>query len=118
MPAAVMWSRGLRSQLAQMLAVADPAGAVRWADLDDDTLLAQGRASGTNIGSFLGPGGPTPDALQQRLAASGAVFLDVGTGVGAICAALCQKLPALRCVGLDIMPRVPAPSMSHGSRCR
>lgn len=103
--AALMFARGLRSELAQMLALADPTADVAWTELDDETLLAQGRASGINVGAVLAPNGPAPAALRQRLAEPDSVFLDIGTGVGAICAAMCQSWPALRCVGIDIAAR-------------
>ena len=103
--AASMLARGARSQLAQMLAVADPAVQLQWAEMDDETLLAQGRASGMNIGSVMAADGPAPDALKARLAQPHARFLDVGTGVGAICVALCRSWPLLHCVGLDIAER-------------
>lgn len=99
--AALMLARGARSRLALALALADPTAAVRWVELDDETLLAQGRASGTVIGSMLAPDGPAPAGLRNCLAGPNAVFLDVGTGVGAICAALCRSWPELRCVGVD-----------------
>jgi ubiquinone/menaquinone biosynthesis C-methylase UbiE len=88
-----------------MLAVADPEVHVQWAEMDDETLLAQGRASGMNIGGVMVADGPAPDALKARLAQPHARFLDVGTGVGAICVALCQSWPLLHCVGLDIAER-------------
>lgn len=96
--------RALRSQLAQLVALADPSAPVRWDELDDATLLAQGRASAMNAVMWLAPDSPFP-GVRQRLAAPGATFLDVGTGVGAICGALCAQLPHLRCVGLDVSPR-------------
>lgn len=43
--------------------------------------------------------------MRARLAEPDAMFLDVGTGVGAICIAMCRSWPNLRCVGLDIASR-------------
>ncbi|GAC1610943.1 MAG: hypothetical protein NVS3B26_20650 [Mycobacteriales bacterium] len=102
---AMIFGRALRSQLAQMLAVVDPAATVAWAELDDKTLLAQGRGSGANIGAVLAPNGPVPPEMRARLSQPDAVFLDVGTGVGAICVAMCRSWPNLRCVGLDMASR-------------
>jgi SAM-dependent methyltransferase len=101
---ALAGGRALRSQLAQLLALADPNTPVRWDQLDDATLLAQGRASSMNAVMWLMPDSPFP-AVRDALTRTGAAFLDVGTGVGAICGALCARLPELRCVGLDISPR-------------
>lgn len=97
--------RALRSQLAQVLALADPTTCGEWAQHDDGTLLAQGRASGA-LAAVLTSARTAPRALVERLAAPGARFLDVGTGVGAICAQLCVRLPGLSATAIDVLPRV------------
>lgn len=65
--AALMFARGLRAELAQMLALADPTADVAWAELDEETLLGQGRASGANIGAMLAPGGRHPQSCVSSL---------------------------------------------------
>jgi SAM-dependent methyltransferase len=102
---AAVRARAMRSVFAQLLALSDASAVPSWGELDDGTLLAQGRASGGLVRFLLDPEGPFPRALVERLAHPGAVFLDVGVGVGAICATLCGAMPELTCVGLDILPR-------------
>jgi hypothetical protein len=102
---AAMRARALRSVFAQLLALSDAGSVPSWGDLDDGTLLAQGRASGGLSRLLLDPDGPFPDGMVERLGETDAVFLDVGVGVGAISATLCGAFPGLRCVGLDILPR-------------
>jgi precorrin-6B methylase 2 len=101
----VILGRGLRSLLGQILMVADASTPPNWGDLDDATLVSQGRSSGGLWSILATADGPAPTGLLKRLGASDAVFLDVGTGVGGICVALCRAFPNLRCVGLDILPR-------------
>ena len=74
-------------------------------DLDDASLVSQGRSSGGLWSILATPDGPVPAGLLDRLGAPDAVFLDVGIGVAGICVALCRAFPHLRCVGLDILPR-------------
>jgi 2-polyprenyl-3-methyl-5-hydroxy-6-metoxy-1,4-benzoquinol methylase len=102
---AAIRARALRSVLAQLVALSDASAVPSWGELDDGTLLAQGRASGGLSRMLLVPEGPFPDAMVERLGEPDAVFLDVGVGVGAISATLCGAFPTLRCVGLDILPR-------------
>jgi len=102
---AAVRARALRSVFAQLVALSDAEAVPSWGELDDGTLLAQGRASGMLARVLLDPHGPFPRGLAEKLAEPGAVFLDVGVGVGAICATLCGGFPGLRCVGLDILPR-------------
>jgi 2-polyprenyl-3-methyl-5-hydroxy-6-metoxy-1,4-benzoquinol methylase len=102
---AAVRARALRSVFAQLLALSDASGVPTWGELDDGTLLAQGRASGGLARFLIDPAGPFPTEMVQRLAVPGAVFLDVGVGVGAICGTLCGAFADLRCVGLDILPR-------------
>ncbi len=75
-----------------------------WAANDDETLIAQGRASALGgrmlatiaVGSLAG--------LAERFR-DGGRFLDVGTGVGDLGAAFADALPSANVVGLDVMPR-------------
>jgi len=101
----VILGRGLRAQLGQILMVADASTAPNWGDLNDATLVSQGRSSGGLWSILAAADGPAPTGLLNRLGAPDAVFLDVGVGVGAICGVLCRTFPQLRCVGLDILPR-------------
>ena len=102
---AAVRARALRSVFAQLVALSDAESVPSWGELDDGTLLAQGRASGMLARYMLDPQGPFPEGITSHLAERGAVFLDVGVGIGAICATLCGGFPELRCVGLDILPR-------------
>jgi 2-polyprenyl-3-methyl-5-hydroxy-6-metoxy-1,4-benzoquinol methylase len=74
-------------------------------NVDDATLLAQGRASAaagrllaTSVASQL-PG------LSERLAQPGAYVLDVGTGVAELACALADALPTVQVVGIDVLER-------------
>ena len=74
-------------------------------DADDDTLVAQGRASAaagrllaTTVASQLA-------GLSERLAQPGAEVLDVGTGVAELACALAEALPSVRVVGIDVLDR-------------
>ena len=49
--------------------------------------------------------------LSERLASSGASFLDVGVGVGVIAVGMAHELPALRVVGVD--PYAPALALAR-----
>jgi len=74
-------------------------------DADDDTLLAQGRASAaagrllaTTVASQL-------RGLPERLAQPGAAVLDVGTGVAELACAVADALPSVEIVGIDVLDR-------------
>ena len=49
---------------------------------------------------------PRLTGLAERFASEGAAMLDVGTGTGALAVAYCEQFPALRVVGIDVLPRV------------
>jgi predicted O-methyltransferase YrrM len=72
---------------------------------DDDTLLAQGRASGA-AGRLLATtvAGQLP-GLSERLAEPGAAVLDVGTGVAELACALAEAIPSVQVVGIDVLER-------------
>ena len=74
-------------------------------DVDDDTLLAQGRASAA-AGRLLATtvAGQLP-GLSERLAQPGAVVLDVGTGVAELACAVAKALPSVEVVGIDVLDR-------------
>lgn len=93
------------SSLRQAVAVAAGEQPASWADHDDEVLLHQGRASagtGRALATRLVPALP---GLTERLDASGARVLDVGTGVAALAIALARSLPKVEVVGIDIAER-------------
>jgi len=63
-------------------------------------LLSLGRASAA-IAAIIAMIAPTLDGLDAALERDGAVFCDVGAGVGALSIALCRTWPGLRVVGLE-----------------
>ncbi len=87
-------------------------------ELDADFLFTPERAPGWTYtaASVLQTGGdvtqgfasvlprflPQLEGLGARLEASGAAFLDVGTGVAGLAIAMARRWPALRVVGLDV----------------
>jgi len=76
-----------------------------WHGEDLDLVLNQGRGSAAAadlIADGFLPGMPRAAAA---LAAGSGRFLDVGTGVAAIAARMCELFPGLTCVGLDVLPR-------------
>jgi SAM-dependent methyltransferase len=77
-------------------------GRIGWRHDDPLILLSQGRMSAMlapvlqrDVVPALGRG------LAERLDASHASFLDVGTGVGELAIAMCHLWPSLRVVGID-----------------
>jgi SAM-dependent methyltransferase len=81
-----------RSYLAQGLdLVDDPIRASSWSHTDPVLLQAQGSASGV-VAALL---------TDLELVEDGARILDVGTGVGGIAIAFCQRLPSATVVGID-----------------
>ena len=69
----------------------------------DDTLIleTQGVMSGRAIEPLARMLFPSLPGLEERLAAPGAAFLDVGAGVAAVSIELCRRFPAVRAVGLE-----------------
>ena len=80
-------------------------GGGTWADLSDESLIAQGRASAQGAELFVRLALPRLAGLADALARPGARMLDVGTGTGALAIAYARALPALQVVGLDVLPR-------------
>lgn len=76
-----------------------------WAQQDDETLLAQGRASGRGLSQGLPLLFAQVPGLEQRLRSSTARFLDVGVGVGAMACAVAEAIPSLFVVGIDPFER-------------
>ena len=71
---------------------------------DDDTLVAQGRASAA-AGRLLPTVASQLTGLSERLAQPGAAMLDVGTGVAELACAFAEALPSVRVLGIDILDR-------------
>jgi precorrin-6B methylase 2 len=93
------------STMGQALEAAKGSVADSGWNADDDTLLAQGRASAaagrllaTTVANQL-PG------LSERLARPGAAVLDVGTGVAEMACTLAEALPSVEIVGIDVLDR-------------
>ena len=95
-------------QLALAIGITDAAaGGDAWSAQDDETLLAQGRASAFGGTMLARVAVPTLEGLGERFAdGAGGRLLDVGVGVAEMSAAFCEALPDATVVGLDVMPRV------------
>ena len=76
-----------------------------WGTQADEALLAQGQASGQGAAPMARFMLPMMGDLAARVAARGARFLDVGTGVGALAVAFAQVFPQLEVLGIDILDR-------------
>lgn len=83
--------------------VAAPDRGPGWAYDDPVVLQSQGRGS-MLVAGVIARIAPSLDGLDARLRADGARFLDIGSGVGLLAAAMCQEFPALTCVGVDPWP--------------
>jgi SAM-dependent methyltransferase len=76
----------------------------RWADLDDDVLVTQGRASRL-VADWIADEVCPAIGLSARMGRPGAAFLDVGTGTGQLAAQIARRFPGVRVVGLDVAER-------------
>jgi SAM-dependent methyltransferase len=72
-----------------------------WGHDDPAILETQGVMSGRAIEPLTRFVFPALAGLEERLAAPGAGFLDVGAGVAAVSIELCRRFPAVRAVGLE-----------------
>ena len=81
-------------------------GSPSWADHTDETLLAQGQASGASGWLFAQFLLPHVTGFAERLATPGARMLDVGTGVGALAVGFAETFPQLHVTGIDVLERV------------
>ncbi|WP_433358384.1 SAM-dependent methyltransferase [Micromonospora saelicesensis] len=97
------------SSLRQAVAAAaqEPSGGggAGWAQVDDEVLLHQGRASAATGRALATRVVPELAGLAQRLDSTDARVLDVGTGVAALAVALARALPRVSVVGIDVLQR-------------
>ena len=80
-----------------------------WDGASPDTVLSQGRGSRAAADHIVRELLPLMPGSRTALESGTARFLDVGVGVGAIAARLCQLYPSLTCVGIDVLPNVLEP---------
>ncbi|MEV4122740.1 class I SAM-dependent methyltransferase [Micromonospora sp. NPDC049645] len=95
----------LRQAVAAAAQEASTPGGVGWAELDDEVLLHQGRASAATGRALATRVVPELPGLAQRLASGDALVLDIGTGVAALAVALARELPRASVVGIDVLQR-------------
>lgn len=77
-----------------------------WDDATPETVLSQGRASRAAAEHIVHELMPLMPGSRAALEAGSARFLDVGVGVAAISARLCQLYDGLTCVGIDVLADV------------
>lgn len=77
-----------------------------WEGASADTVLSQGRGSRAAADHIARELLPLMPGSRAALESGAARFLDVGVGVGAISARLCQLFPGLTGVGIDVLPEV------------
>ncbi|GAA0372770.1 hypothetical protein GCM10009530_23760 [Microbispora corallina] len=94
----------LRQAVAAAAQASAPAGG-GWAELDDEVLLNQGRASAATGRALATRVVPRLTGLAERLDTADGRVLDVGTGVAALAVALARELPRVSVVGVDILRR-------------
>ncbi len=80
-------------------------GEVGWSGHDPDVVRAQGRASAAAADMMVEQLGSMPGSRAALESGSGR-FLDVGVGIGAISARICELYPGATTVGLDLLPEV------------
>ncbi|MDA2810801.1 class I SAM-dependent methyltransferase [Nocardiopsis sp. RSe5-2] len=95
-------------RLARMLRLAADAaeGVPEQVEDGDEVLLAEGRASGGRVVRLLDLAARHDPGLGALAEHPGPRFLDVGAGVGGVAAALAERFPRGRAVGLDTDPRM------------
>ena len=77
-----------------------------WDGATADTVLSQGRGSRAVADHIARELLPRMPGSRAALESGRSRFLDVGVGVAAIAARLCQLYPGLTCVGIDVFPEV------------
>lgn len=80
-------------------------GQVGWSGRDLDVVRAQGRASAAAADMMVEQLASMPGS-RTALESGEARFLDVGVGVGAISARVCELFPGVTAVGIDVLPEV------------
>ncbi len=83
--------------------ISHPARAGGWHDTNETLLQGLGQASSAVVRAFVAAAAAKP-ALGDVLNRPDAVFVDVGTGTGWLAIAVARTFPALRVVGLDVLP--------------
>jgi hypothetical protein len=100
------WTASTRSSSSLPATWAHRRRSAGWDGANPETVLNQGRASravADYIAQELLPQMPeSRSALERGMSR----FLDVGVGVAAISARLCQIYPGLTCLGIDVLPEV------------
>jgi hypothetical protein len=95
-----------RSVIGQVAAVTRGESPGRgWADQDDETLVAQGEASGRFVDLMLPVVEQQVAGLRESLSRPGAALLDIGSGIGALACAFAEAFPSLSVVGVDPLDR-------------
>jgi hypothetical protein len=77
-----------------------------WDGANPETVLNQGRASRAVADYIARALLPRMPESRSALEGGASRFLDVGVGVAAISARLCQIYPDLTCLGIDVLPEV------------
>ena len=80
-------------------------GQVGWSARDLDVVRAQGRASAAAADMMVEQLAGMPGSRAALESGEGR-FLDVGVGIGAISARVCELFPGVTAVGLDVLPEV------------
>jgi SAM-dependent methyltransferase len=83
--------------------IAHPGRAPGWNDTNETLLQSLGQASAGIVRAFAAAGEKEP-SLGEVLQRPEAVFVDVGTGTGWLAIAIARTFPALRVVGVDVLP--------------
>src|SRR5919112_1181319 len=83
--------------------ISHPGRAAGWHDTNETLLQGLGQISAGIVRAFAVAGARYPP-LGETLHRADAVFVDVGTGTGRLAIAVAQTFPALRVVGVDILP--------------
>ncbi|MDA2804675.1 class I SAM-dependent methyltransferase [Nocardiopsis suaedae] len=102
-------------RLARMLRLAADAaeGVPEQVEDGDEVLLAEGRVSGERVVRLLDLAARHDPGLRGLAEHPGPRFLDIGTGVGGVAAALAERFPHGQAVGLDTDPRMVRLSERH-----